>query len=74
MNIYLMRHGQTQWNVENRLQGRKDSHLTEKGRQDAALLGECIHTMNLDAIYTSVSSRAIQTAQIVRGQTTIPLS
>lgn len=39
MKIYLTRHGQTEWNLENRMQGWKDSTLTPKGMNDAISLG-----------------------------------
>lgn len=39
-NIYLVRHGETTWNVEHRMQGHQDSALTELGVQQALLLGE----------------------------------
>ncbi|WP_140355100.1 phosphoglycerate mutase family protein, partial [Litchfieldia alkalitelluris] len=40
LTIYLTRHGETQWNLENRLQGSKDSPLTEKGATSATKLGK----------------------------------
>lgn len=39
LNIYLVRHGETEWNKENRLQSWKDSPLTERGVNNALLLG-----------------------------------
>ena len=37
--LYLLRHGETAWNLERRLQGMKDSALTERGRAQAAAIG-----------------------------------
>ncbi len=66
MKIYLTRHGQTQWNIENRLQGWKDSPLTEKGIVDAKLLGNRLKDIDIDIIYSSSSGRAITTAKIIK--------
>ncbi|HLT54579.1 MAG TPA: histidine phosphatase family protein, partial [Bacillota bacterium] len=38
LNLFFVRHGETEWNVERRLQGRLDSKLTSKGIHDARLL------------------------------------
>ena len=66
--IYVLRHGQTQFNSERRLQGQCDSALTEKGTEQAhnvgAKLGE--HLVGSDyKLYSSPLGRAIQTAHIV---------
>lgn len=65
MKIYLTRHGQTEWNLEKRLQGWKDSNLTSKGREGAELLGERLKTVDLDIIFSSSSMRAIETSKII---------
>jgi broad specificity phosphatase PhoE len=65
--IYIVRHGQTEWNVEHRLQGHQDSPLTELGVQQAEWLGESIQNERIDVIYTSSSPRASRTAEIIRG-------
>ncbi|WJH36612.1 histidine phosphatase family protein [Paenibacillus sp. CC-CFT747] len=56
--VYLVRHGQTQWNVEHRLQGHQDSPLTEWGIQQAEWLGEALHGERIDRIYTSPSRKS----------------
>lgn len=71
--LYLTRHGQTEWNLEGRLQGRKDSPLTEKGERHAGWLGESLADVPLDAIYSSSSPRAVRTAEILRGKRPIQL-
>ncbi|ADI27061.1 histidine phosphatase family protein [Geobacillus sp. C56-T3] len=71
--LYLTRHGETKWNVERRMQGWQDSPLTEKGRQDAMRLGKRLEAVELAAIYTSTSGRALETAEIVRGGRLIPI-
>jgi len=63
LTIYLVRHGETQWNKENRLQGWKDSPLTDKGIKHAQLLGERLSNINFNAVYSSPIKRAYQTAE-----------
>lgn len=72
-HLYLTRHGETVWNLEQRLQGWKDSPLTEKGIRDAQLLQQRLQDVQFDAIYTSPSDRALTTAEIIRGKTHAPL-
>jgi broad specificity phosphatase PhoE len=62
----LLRHGQTDWNVDMRLQGISDIPLNEKGRLQAAKAGPIIAMENWDVIVTSPLSRAFETAGIVR--------
>jgi probable phosphoglycerate mutase len=73
LTIYLTRHGETQWNTENRLQGWKNSPLTEKGIRNAKLLGNRLSEIEFNAIYTSPSERAIQTAEYIRSERNIPV-
>ncbi|MBB6218841.1 putative phosphoglycerate mutase [Anaerosolibacter carboniphilus] len=63
--LYITRHGQTQWNIEKRLQGHLDSPLTEVGAQQAAWLGEALSSVDFDAVYASSSPRALRTAEII---------
>lgn len=63
--IYLVRHGQTNWNVEGRIQGHKNSVLTNAGRQQAADLAERFSGINFDAVYSSDLTRAKDTAEIL---------
>ncbi|GGH12166.1 histidine phosphatase family protein [Paenibacillus segetis] len=65
--LYLTRHGQTQWNLAKKMQGHKDSPLTQTGVQQAQWLGERLSTVSFDAIYCSSSPRAITTACIISG-------
>jgi broad specificity phosphatase PhoE len=73
VTLYLTRHGETKWNVEKRMQGWQDSPLTEKGRQDAMRLGKRLEEVDLTAIYASTSGRALETAQLIRGERLIPI-
>lgn len=71
--IYLTRHGQTEWNLQGKLQGHQNSPLTRLGEQQALWLRDRLAGERLDAIYSSTSQRAIHTAHILRGQRTEPL-
>lgn len=73
MKIYLVRHGQTEWNLETRMQGALDSPLTPRGRKDAEKLEEEIKDLPLDKIYSSPQGRALETAKILKGNRPIPL-
>ncbi len=61
--ILLIRHGETDWNVEKRLQGHTDIDLNRVGVRQAAALGRALLTEPLDAIFSSDLRRAYQTAQ-----------
>ena len=65
--LYLVRHGETIWNREDRMQGIKDSPLTEKGIEYANLLGEKLKNLpgGIDKIYTSDLGRAYDTACLI---------
>lgn len=63
--IYLVRHGETQWNIEHRIQGHKDSPLTQKGREQASFLGEKLKNVHFDAVFSSDLGRARQTAELI---------
>lgn len=64
MNIYIVRHGETKWNKEGRLQGWLNSELTDYGLQQAELLKEQLPT-TFDKVYSSPSKRAVHTAKIL---------
>jgi 2,3-bisphosphoglycerate-dependent phosphoglycerate mutase len=63
-NLILLRHGQSQWNLENRFTGWEDVDLSELGRQEAKRAGEALRTMQIDKVYTSMLKRAIATADL----------
>lgn len=72
--VYFARHGETVWNVENKICGATDIALTQKGREQAAALGQKILKENLkiDRILYSPLMRAKDTALIVSEITKIP--
>ena len=65
MILYVVRHGETIWNKENRVQGITDIELTEKGIKEAYNLKELVETLNIDIVISSPLKRAIQTAKIL---------
>lgn len=65
--LYLVRHGQTLWNLEGRLQGWKDSSLTDHGINQAKKAKKALENIPFDAIYSSDRGRALQTATIITG-------
>ena len=64
--LILLRHGQSQWNLENRFTGWKNVTLTEKGKAEAKKAGELIkkHKISIDRVFSSVLERANRTAEI----------
>ena len=64
--LILLRHGQSQWNLENRFTGWKNVPLTEKGEVEAKKAGELIrkHNISIDRVFSSVLERANRTAEI----------
>ncbi len=73
-HFYFVRHGQTVWNVENKICGATESPLTEYGRQQAAETGKNILESGIkaDEILYSPLSRAADTAKIISEMTGIP--
>jgi broad specificity phosphatase PhoE len=69
LRLYIARHGQTDWNVQHRLQGWMDRPLDETGRRQALELGDSLKGIHLDAIYSSTLSRSRETAKTVAGAT-----
>jgi len=65
LRLYLVRHGQTEWNVQKRMQGWQDSALTEKGVNNAIALRKKLEGVDYAAIYTSTSERTIETARLI---------
>jgi phosphoserine phosphatase len=64
--IFLARHGQTEWNRENRVQGRvQHIQLNENGVRQSERLAERLEKENIDIVYSSPLERALQTAEIV---------
>lgn len=63
MNIILVRHGQTDWNVKNMLQGRTDIELNCKGNEQAKEIAKELENIKIDRIYVSPLKRTIETSK-----------
>ena len=65
--LVLIRHGQSEWNKENRFTGWKDVDLSETGREEAKAAGQLLKAEGyfFDEAYTSVLKRAIRTLWII---------
>ena len=73
-NIYFTRHGETVWNVENKICGMTDSPLTARGQQQARQLGALVRDsgLRIDEILYSPLSRAADTAKAIAAATGLP--
>ncbi|MGN1399026.1 MAG: histidine phosphatase family protein [Erysipelotrichaceae bacterium] len=65
MNLYVMRHGQTDWNIDKRTQGLVDIPLNQTGIQQAKAAIKQIKDICFDLVYSSPLQRAVKTAEIV---------
>jgi alpha-ribazole phosphatase/probable phosphoglycerate mutase len=63
--IYLVRHGETEWNASLKYQGQTDVPLSEVGRKQAVLLGKRLAASKFDGFYASDLTRAYETAEII---------
>lgn len=73
MKLYVARHGETQWNAQNKICGRTDIPLTERGIAQAQQLAHQMLGKELDMIIASPMLRACQTAAAVSKTTGIPV-
>ncbi|MGX7023501.1 histidine phosphatase family protein [Vagococcus hydrophili] len=71
--IYFIRHGETVWNQMKKMQGLKNSELTDKGVEQATLLGEKLVTEKVDIICTSPSIRAVKTSELINRSLNVPV-
>ncbi len=73
MRLYFIRHGETDWNIKRRLQGRSDIPLNDEGRRLARVTAEALADVPFSRIYTSPLCRAYETASIIKGSRDIPM-
>jgi 2,3-bisphosphoglycerate-dependent phosphoglycerate mutase len=74
--LILLRHGESQWNLENRFTGWVDVPLSPRGIQEAKDAGEKLRSFTFDRAFTSALARAIETLRLALdaiGQTAIPI-
>jgi broad specificity phosphatase PhoE len=63
-HLYLVRHGESAWNAESRLQGQADPALSERGREQAISLAATVATLDAEQAVVSDLTRAAETAQL----------
>ena len=73
MRFYLIRHGQTDWNIEGKIQGKTDIPLNQTGLHQAELLARGMRSREIAAVYTSPLLRARQTAELLAGEKGLPV-
>jgi broad specificity phosphatase PhoE len=71
--LVLIRHGQTDWNLEGRWQGQADPPLNETGREQARRVAEYQGRLGFAALYSSDLQRAMETAQIIGAEMRLPV-
>lgn len=72
MLLYLVRHGETDWNLARRIQGSTDIPLNDTGRRQAAETGRLLGRRPWDAVITSPLSRAFETGSIIARELGLP--
>ncbi len=74
MKLILIRHGETEWNKQRRIQGcRSDTRLSQKGLEEADRVAAVLRKERIDAIYASPMKRASETAQIIAEACKLPV-
>lgn len=74
MKLYIIRHGQTDWNLEGKIQGRRDIPLNAMGRIQAAALADGMKNRPVTAVYSSPQLRAMETAAFIGRVQGIPVT
>lgn len=72
MNLFIIRHGQTDWNKENLFQGQSNIPLNSNGISQAEKLATSLKNEKIDIIYSSPLDRAVQTANILNQYHNVP--
>lgn len=73
MELYVTRHGQTDWNVQQKVQGKADISLNDKGRKQAKETAKKLKSEKIDLIICSPLKRAKETAQAINKGRNIPV-
>jgi broad specificity phosphatase PhoE len=73
MELYLIRHGESNWNKIDRVQGQSNPHLSKKGREQAEAVAERLKSLKFSFLYSSHLKRAYQTAEIISSKTSLPI-
>ena len=73
MKLYIIRHGQTDWNIAKKIQGRQDIPLNERGHFQAQCLGKAMENRPITAVFSSPQNRAMETAIAVASPAGVPV-
>jgi broad specificity phosphatase PhoE len=73
-HLYLVHHGDTDWTVEERLQGWLGTSLNEEGKKQMAEMAQKLSKIDIDAIYTSSLERAVESAHILQESLKCPIT
>lgn len=73
MDLYIVRHGETDWNVARKLQGQSDILLNKNGIEKARITADALKNLELTHIFSSPLKRAYKTAEILRGKRAIEI-
>ena len=73
MKLYIIRHGQTDWNIAKKIQGRQDIPLNERGHFQAQCLGKAMENRPITAVLSSPQIRAMDTAIAVASPAGVPV-
>lgn len=73
MKLYIIRHGETDWNAKKLLQGGAETSLNENGRYLARVTGEALKDIHFHKVFSSPLGRAMETARIVLGEREIEI-
>jgi broad specificity phosphatase PhoE len=73
MLLYLVRHGETTYNAEGRIQGQSDAPLSELGRRQSEAVAKALAAVPIEAIYSSPLRRAQETAEPISARLKLPV-
>lgn len=73
MKLYITRHGQTDWNLNERIQGKIDIELNDTGRLQAQKIADLLKDQAIDQIFSSPLKRATETAEIINQPHQLPI-
>lgn len=73
MELYLIRHGETDWNAARKVQGQVDIPLNENGRRVADETGRALRDLRFDRVYSSPLLRALETARLICAGRSVPI-
>ncbi|MBI3002708.1 MAG: histidine phosphatase family protein [candidate division NC10 bacterium] len=71
--VYIVRHGESVWNLEQRLQGGQDPALSDAGYRQAARVAQALEGLRVAAVYSSPLRRASETARVIADALRVPL-